>query len=59
VVIVVTVTAGNDYSKEKKFRRLSEIREESKHTVVRNGEKKSISVSHASVHLVEMEIDVD
>ena len=45
VVIVVMVTAGNDFSKDKKFRKLSEIRDEKEITVVRDGEQKSISVS--------------
>lgn len=39
------VTAGNDFSKDKKFRKLSEIRDEQQITVVRDGEQKSISVS--------------
>ncbi|KAN0019555.1 hypothetical protein ACTFIU_002771 [Dictyostelium citrinum] len=44
VVIVVLVTAGNDYNKEKKFRKLNTIRNERNVSVVRGGHLSSISV---------------
>lgn len=51
VCIVVLVTATNDYSKDKKFRKLSEIRDEQQITVVRDGGQKSISVSFQMVNM--------
>ncbi|EGC29255.1 P-type ATPase [Dictyostelium purpureum] len=44
VVIVVLVTAGNDYNKEKKFRKLNSIRNERKVSVIRGGHLCSISI---------------
>ncbi|KAK5579297.1 hypothetical protein RB653_008978 [Dictyostelium firmibasis] len=44
VVIVVLVTAGNDYNKEKKFRKLNSIRNERNVSVVRGGHLASISI---------------
>lgn len=56
VFIVVMVTACNDFSKDKKFRKLSEIRDEKQVTVVRDGEQKSISVFDVLVgDVVELE----
>lgn len=46
VILVVIVTASNDYSKEKQFRGLqSRIEGEHKFSVIRQGEVKQISVS--------------
>lgn len=56
VCIVVLVTATNDYSKDKKFRTLSQIRDEQQITVVRDGEQKSISIFDVLVgDIVELE----
>lgn len=56
VVIVVLVTSINDYNKEQKFRKLNEVREEKSVTVIRNGEKSSISVYDILVgDVVELE----
>eukprot|EP01113_Clastostelium_recurvatum_P039556 TRINITY_DN604_c1_g1_i5.p1 TRINITY_DN604_c1_g1~~TRINITY_DN604_c1_g1_i5.p1 ORF type:complete len:1175 (-),score=467.74 TRINITY_DN604_c1_g1_i5:38-3562(-) len=43
VCIVIAVTAGNDYNKEKKFQHLTEIRDDKKVTVVRGGQKQEVS----------------
>lgn len=46
VIVVVLVTAFNDYSKERQFRGLqSRIEGEHKFSVIRQGEVKQISVS--------------
>lgn len=46
VILVVIVTASNDYSKEKQFRGLqSRIEGEHRFSVIRQGEVKQISVS--------------
>lgn len=56
VVIVVMVTAGNDYSKDKKFRKLSELREEKEITVIREGQEQQISAYDVLVgDVVELE----
>lgn len=39
VLIIVTVTATNDYIKDKQFRKLNEIRKERKALVIRNNGK--------------------
>ncbi|KYQ93215.1 P-type ATPase [Tieghemostelium lacteum] len=44
VAIVVLVTAGNDYQKELKFRKLNSIRNERNLTVIRDGHQSSISI---------------
>ncbi len=45
VVVVVLVTAGNDYTKEKQFRSLqSKIESGHKFAVIRNGEQMQINV---------------
>eukprot|EP01132_Coremiostelium_polycephalum_P003264 gene3264-4087_t len=44
VLIVVMVTAGNDYNKEIKFRKLNSIRNERNVSCIRNGNMISISV---------------
>jgi len=56
VIIIVAVTAGNDYNKEKKFQKLSEIRDEKKVSVIRGGQKKEISTFDIVVgDIVEIE----
>jgi len=44
VLIVVLVTAGNDFNKEKKFRKLNSIRNERNVSVIRSGRVCSVSV---------------
>lgn len=46
VIVVVMVTAGNDYTKEKQFRGLqAKIDQEHKFSVIRNGKAEMISTS--------------
>ena len=46
VIVVVLVTAGNDWAKERQFRGLqSKIEGEHKFTVIRNGDAKEIPVA--------------
>ena len=46
VIVVVIVTAGNDWAKERQFRGLqSKIEGEHKFTVIRNGDAKEIPVA--------------
>lgn len=50
VIVVVLVTAGNDYTKEKQFRGLQEkIEGEHKFAVIRNGEQVQIFVGELVV----------
>lgn len=44
VGIIITVTVGNDYVKEKQFRKLMEARENNYCTVIRNGKHEYISI---------------
>ncbi|XP_026190621.1 plasma membrane calcium-transporting ATPase 1 [Cyclospora cayetanensis] len=44
VMVVVSVTALNDWGKEKQFRKLSKLREEKRCRVVRGGEEVEVSV---------------
>eukprot|EP01111_Echinosteliopsis_oligospora_P005677 TRINITY_DN191_c0_g1_i4.p1 TRINITY_DN191_c0_g1~~TRINITY_DN191_c0_g1_i4.p1 ORF type:complete len:737 (-),score=213.28 TRINITY_DN191_c0_g1_i4:677-2887(-) len=56
VAIVIIVTSSNDYSKEKKFQKLSELREEKEITVIRGGNQKSVSIYDVVVgDIVELE----
>ncbi|KAJ1497673.1 hypothetical protein HMI55_005360, partial [Coelomomyces lativittatus] len=43
VIIVLTVTAGNDYSKDKKFKKLVLLQSDKKTKVIRGGRKDQIS----------------
>ncbi|KAI9217799.1 hypothetical protein BC828DRAFT_390266 [Blastocladiella britannica] len=43
VIIVLTVTAGNDYSKDKKFKRLLMLQSDKKTKVIRGGQRNQIS----------------
>ena len=43
VVIIVSVTAANDYMKEKQFRRLLAVRKERNALVIRDGKIQTIS----------------
>jgi Ca2+-transporting ATPase len=43
VIIVLTVTAGNDYSKDKKFKKLLLMQSDKKAKVIRGGKKDTIS----------------
>eukprot|EP01100_Stratorugosa_tubuloviscum_P004637 TRINITY_DN2167_c0_g1_i7.p1 TRINITY_DN2167_c0_g1~~TRINITY_DN2167_c0_g1_i7.p1 ORF type:complete len:1023 (+),score=555.41 TRINITY_DN2167_c0_g1_i7:262-3330(+) len=49
VFLVVSVSAGNDYSKEQKFRKLSEVRDDKKIRVRRAGLETVISVKEINV----------
>ena len=44
VVIIITVTAGNNYIKEKQFQKLNEVAERKNVSVIRNGAVEYISV---------------
>ena len=44
IVIIITVTVGNDYAKERQFQKLMEARENQYCTVIRNGKHEHISV---------------
>jgi Ca2+ transporting ATPase len=56
VVIIVSVTAGNNYIKEKQFRKLNEIATQKSVNVIRHGSQNRISVFDLQVgDLVEIE----
>ncbi|CBZ55147.1 hypothetical protein NCLIV_055720 [Neospora caninum Liverpool] len=44
VLVVVVVTAGNDWMKEQQFAQLSVVKDDKKCTVIRSGQKEQISV---------------
>lgn len=44
VVIIAAVTAGNDYMKEKQFRKLNEVADMKNVNVIRGGETRNMSV---------------
>jgi Ca2+-transporting ATPase len=44
VLVVATVTAGNDYSKEQQFRKLNAVKEDRQVRVVRAGVQSQVSV---------------
>eukprot|EP01117_Protostelium_nocturnum_P020224 TRINITY_DN8_c0_g2_i1.p1 TRINITY_DN8_c0_g2~~TRINITY_DN8_c0_g2_i1.p1 ORF type:complete len:1045 (-),score=339.09 TRINITY_DN8_c0_g2_i1:59-3193(-) len=45
VVVISNVTAANDYSKDRKFRKLAEISEDRKVKVIRGEEQKTVSIN--------------
>lgn len=56
VVIIVTVTAGNNYIKEKQFRKLNEMASKKDVNVIRHGHQTHMSVFDLVVgDLVEIE----
>eukprot|EP00027_Filamoeba_sp_ATCC50430_P004623 CAMPEP_0168558174 /NCGR_PEP_ID=MMETSP0413-20121227/9825_1 /TAXON_ID=136452 /ORGANISM="Filamoeba nolandi, Strain NC-AS-23-1" /LENGTH=976 /DNA_ID=CAMNT_0008589269 /DNA_START=36 /DNA_END=2966 /DNA_ORIENTATION=- len=49
VLVVATVTAGNDYSKEKQFRKLNAISEDRQIKVIRDGNQQVVSIHEIQV----------
>ncbi|KJE96156.1 hypothetical protein CAOG_009997 [Capsaspora owczarzaki ATCC 30864] len=57
VLIVVLVTAGNDYQKERQFRKLNSVNEDVQIKVIRNGEKTTVSIKQLVVgDVVRLEV---